>query len=239
MLQPMQQEMQQKQCLKIQQRQSLTLTVHLHAADARATLLASAGLSENGVDTSKMDADGDGMVTAIDARIILRISAQLDSVYNYMQAEKLDYFNAILNTAKPNRFSMYYNGSDYTKNVSYTDPKGVIKALDDGFKSVDSSINFAAELTSGAGEEIYDNKNTVVGSKSYANNRMMTIGSDNQSSYLTLSDIDNITYAINQSYTFTRYGTKKNAENTTIVDTSNVIYTETVHNVMTYFYFYF
>ena len=203
-------------------------TSSINAADARATLLASAGLSENGIDTSKMDADGDGMVTAIDARIILRISAQLDSVYNYMQAEKLDYFNAILNTAKPNNFEMYYNGSDYTKNVSYTDPKGVIKALDDGFKSVDSSINFAAELTGGAGEEIYDSKNTYVGSSHRANQRMMTIGSGNQSSYLTLSDIDNITYATNQSYTFTRYGTKKNAENTTIVDTSNVIYTETV-----------
>ena len=200
----------------------------INAADARATLLASAGLSEDGSNTSKMDADGDGMVTAIDARIILRISAQLDSVYNYIDAEMLDYFNAILNTAKPNKYEMYYNGSDYTKNVTYTDPKGVIKSLDDAFKSVDDTINFAAELTGGAGEEIYDNKNTVVGGKSYSNNRMMTIGTENQSSYLTLSDIDDITYATNQSYTFTRYGTTKNAEGTTIVDKNKVIYSETV-----------
>ena len=48
-----------------------------NAADARAALLASAGLVDD-VDMDAGDIDGDTVVTAIDARMLLRISAQLE-----------------------------------------------------------------------------------------------------------------------------------------------------------------
>ena len=211
-------------------------TSSINAADARATLLASAGLSENGIDTSKMDADGDGMVTAIDARIILRISAQLDSVYNYMQAEKLDYFNAILNTAKPNRYLIYYNGIDKTESITYTDPNNVMGKVDTAFKTFDKSFNFADSLVSGAGEEIYDNKNTMVGGTANAKYRMMEICNsndvnENQSSYLTVDDVSEVIFKTNQTYTFIRYGTTKNSDKKTVVDRNNTIYSETVNDL--------
>lgn len=203
------------------------------AADARNTLLTSAGLAQDNINTAKMDADGDGMVSAIDARIILRISAGLDSVQNYIKAEKLAYFNAVLNTAKPNRYSLYYNGSDYTANVTYTDPKNVVGELDKAFQSIDNTFSFAESLVGGKGDLIYDSKNTMVGNSANAKNRMMQIlnstGVDeNQSSYLTLDDVSDVVYKQNQTYTFTRYGTTKNSEGTKVVDKNNVIYTESV-----------
>lgn len=200
----------------------------IDAADARYTLRYSAGLEEQGADVSKMDADGDGMVTAIDARMILRLSAGLDDMNVYLtDTEKLQYFNAILNTAIPNNFTLYKNGIEYTKNITYTDPKGVISSLDSAFKKIDSSMSFATELVAGKGENVYY-QNTGNGSWGYAQARMMEIlnaeGSDeNQSSYLTLDDISSISYKTNQTYTFTRYGISDGQ-----IDKSNVIYSEKV-----------
>lgn len=199
----------------------------IDAADARYTLRYSAGLEEQGADVSKMDADGDGMVTAIDARMILRLSAGLDDMNVYLtDTEKLQYFNAILNTAIPNNYALYKNGIEYTKNIKYTDPKGVVSSLDGAFKKIDSSMSFATELVAGKGEKVYY-KNTGKGILGYAQARMMEIlnseGSDeNQSSYLTLDDISGISYKTNQTYTFTRYGTTDGQIN------NSVEYTETV-----------
>lgn len=198
------------------------------AADARATLLKSAGLVQDNVDTSKMDTDGDGKVTAIDARAILRLSAGLDSISGYLSdADKLDYFNAILNTAIPNRYRLYKNGIEHTANVSYTDPKGVISALDDAFSSIDDSVSFKDALISGKGEKVYS-ESTTFGNINTSNNRMMKILNsdgvyDEQSSYLTVDDITGVEYKTNQTYTFTRYGTNDDGQ-----INSNVLYSQTV-----------
>lgn len=203
------------------------------AADARATLLHSAGLSQKNINTAKMDTDIDGSVTAIDARTILRISAGLESVQDYMYSEMLTYFNAILNTAKPNNYHLYYNGVDSTEKVTYTDPKGVVSSLDDAFEDIDDTFSFKESLVGGAGEKVYDTKNTMLGSTAFAKNRMMKINNangvdENVSSYLTMDNVSKIVYEKNQTYTFTRYGTTKNAEGTKVVDENNKLYTQSM-----------
>lgn len=199
------------------------------AADARATLLRSAGLSQTDVNESKMDTDGDGKVTAIDARVILRLSAGLESIGSYLSAsEKLDYFNAILNTAIPNKYQLYKNGIEYTADVTYTDPNGVISALDNAFSSIDDSVSFKDALVGGKGEKVYSG-NTAVANYNLASNRMMVIYNadgvdEDQSSYLTVDDITGVEYKTNQTYTFTRYGTDSDGQ----IDYSNMIYTQSV-----------
>ena len=59
---------------------------NITAGEARKVLLKSAGFSEKGVDSTYFDIDNDGKITAIDARIYLRISAKLD---NYSAEELL------------------------------------------------------------------------------------------------------------------------------------------------------
>ncbi len=191
-------------------------SAQIDAEDARQTLRYSAGIAEGNLDTAKMDVDGDGMVTAIDARSILRLSAGLEKIDSYLtNAEKLEYFNAILNTAIPNSYKLYKNGIEHTRKISYTDPKGVVKSLDEAFKKVDSTMSFAEELKKDEGEEKYY-QSTVLGYQpGNAASRMMEIHNaagvdENQSSYLTLDDISSIEYLQNQTYTFTRYKTDDN-----------------------------
>ncbi len=204
------------------------------AGDARSVLLYSAGLEEEYAEAASFDVDGDGAVTAIDARCILRVAAMLDSVdLYYTTQEKLDYFNAILNAAKPNNYTLYKNGINYVSNVTVDDPNNVIGSLSDALKKVDSSSDFSSELVNSKGEKTYSG-NTYIAQTSRAKNKMMLINNpdtgenEDQSSYLTLSDVSKAEYKTNQTYTFYRYGTKKNSNNTTVLDTSNLVYSETV-----------
>lgn len=214
---------------------------HIAAADARLVLLYSAGLrTEEAKAAAAADIDGDGKVSAVDARTVLRVSSKLENATDYYtDSEKLAYFNAILNTARPNNYYLYKNGVEYTANVSYTDPNGVVKKLDDAFDRVESSVgeemNFAAELTNAKGERVYSGNTIRVSSnsKSYAANKMMIIHNENGaddkvSSYLTVDDVTKVEHKTNQTYTFVRYGTKENSNGTVVIDTSNVIYTESV-----------
>ncbi len=193
------------------------------AADARALLLYSAGSKDASVaSAASHDIDGDGRITAIDARIALRVSAKLESGSNYFSNDvMLSYFNAILNTAKPNSLNLYFNTIEYTADVSYTDKNGVVAALDSAFKGYDSSMSFAQELTSSKGEKVYGS-NTFLGNTSNAQNRMMIINNaadenENQSSYLTRDNITKIEYKTNQTYKFVRNGTTDGIINNTVL----------------------
>lgn len=209
----------------------------ISADDARLVLLYSAGLvdEEDVAKASISDIDGDGIISAIDARTVLRVAAKVeDTAGYYTTEEKLDYFNAILNSARPNNYRLYKNGIDYTANITYKDPNSVISDLNDGVKNLGEDVDFGAALTEGKGAKKYY-ANTLLGSSNYARSKMPIISNpvtdtdEYLSSYLTLDDITGVVYKTNQTYTFTRYKTSDGTTNgTPVQNTSNILYTESV-----------
>ncbi|MCD7828089.1 MAG: dockerin type I repeat-containing protein [Clostridiales bacterium] len=183
------------------------------AADARATLLYSAGLSNS----AAADVDGDGSVTAIDARMLLRYAAGLESVdYLYTAEDKLAYFNAIINSIKPNGYKYYACVSDETVDVTYDNADLVesfnsqINALMSAFGESDT-MDFGAELTSDAGSISYTYYN--VNSPKAISNSDYYIKGDELASYLTTSNITAVEYKENQSYTYEQWRTSSSLGN--------------------------
>lgn len=178
----------------------------LDAADARAILLYSAGMKPETANIGNSDADGDGRVTALDARLVLRLSAQIDSpdLY-YSTAQKLDYFNAVINSVKPNRYNYYGMNISSTDAVTYTDPNKVVKTINDrvnawsGFTG--EKMDLGAELTQT--ETTYTNFSLA---------RVHTISTANfpiyykdYASILTADNITKIEYKKNQKYNYVHY----------------------------------
>lgn len=173
------------------------------AADARNTLLVSAGLSMDNIDTSKMDTDGDGKITAIDARNILRIAAKLDSINNYLSVnDALGYFDAILDSIKVHRYSYYKWNSITTDNITYTDD-GVVSDINKQLGKYDwimgEKIDFGAELTQGKGKVEYPYNRS---SLRYVDSSYPVSGNSYESCYLTADNVKKIEYKQNQSFTY-------------------------------------
>lgn len=187
----------------------------LNAADARAALLYSAGLTDELDGTDRADIDGDGTVTAVDARAILRLSAGLDSRDSYYTtAQKLELFNSVMNTVKPNNTKYNYYNTDTTADITYDNSKTVdsfSKQVNALMSSSDDKLDLGKEITAGKGTT------TTSGSKvafTASETSDFPLSEKNYSSLLTSGDITNIVYGTNQSYTFT----SKNSSGTVVVE---------------------
>lgn len=171
-----------------------------NAADARTALLASAGLVDD-VDMDAGDIDGDTVVTAIDARMLLRISAQLESQdLLYSAKDKLDLFNAFANNIKASGQKFKYTST--LKNIDMTyDNQKVIDKFNKQMNSIpgiEEKIDLGAELVKEKGNVRY-NRNTGL---RVATNLNYPVSEKDFVSMLTLNDISAVDYKTNQSYTY-------------------------------------
>ena len=199
---------------------------------ARNVLRKSAGLTEKGVDATYFDIDADGKITAIDARIFLRIAAKLDNVNNYYNNYIFDYFLAIINSIKPGEHRFYSSTIDETKAINYKDPDKVVDQLN---KQVRNLKNVASLIPGTdvdlSGTEDFDFAKTLKeseGKKSYkydkSETKIMTkddypIAGNDLACQLKYNEIKSVKYEKNQDFTF---------EITSSISADNVIYTETV-----------
>ena len=227
----------------------------LDPADARATLRHSVGLPvEENEDNSKMDVDSDGIVTAIDARYLLRLAVGLESVLQYIPFEdQLACFNSLLNLPRANAeksasnyYRLYANTVDNIGNVTLKeDSNKVVTALDNGMNKLAETeadkVDFVKTLTSGfkANTSSYDTaKCSAVYSSAivagYSRNLLPVILNQNgvdekKASYITADDVESIEYSKNQTYKFIRYGSVYDSTNKkNVIDKTNVLYEKTV-----------
>lgn len=181
----------------------------LDAADARAILLCSAGLS-NGANLSNADTDGDGVITAIDARYVLRLSAGLESADPYYSAnEKLDYFNAIINSVKPNQYRYYKMEISSVDAATYKDPKGIIASMNKQLKRfekyMDEPIDMGAELTKTEKSYSYFN---LASTTNKISNSVYPVSGYEAASMLTADNVAKIEFKKNQTFNYVHYNTK-------------------------------
>ena len=176
----------------------------IEAADARLVLLASVGhVEESLVPASNADIDGDGKVTAIDARIFLRLAAALEPVEKYLtvsDAEKLEYFNAVMNSIKPNAYKYY--AYTVTKNPKITHNNQAL------INDINSQMNNLSSLLMGGETEDFGKELTtpvpdvVANATSYktaSRNTYPVRGSD-LASLVTLDNVKKIEYKLNDIY---------------------------------------
>ncbi|MBR3867986.1 MAG: hypothetical protein IKM66_01590 [Clostridia bacterium] len=198
---------------------------NITAGDARDVLLTSAGLASQNENSKFYDIDGDGKITAIDARIYLRIAAKLDNINNYYNDVKYDYFLAIINSVKPSGYRFYEAVAEEIEKVSYTDYNDVVGQMNrqlDLYSSYEPDMegyDFAAELKASEGDK----------STSYwmANTQIITennypVKTNELACVATLDDIEKIEYKTNQSFTFDRQRKQVGS------DSYKTIYEETV-----------
>lgn len=180
---------------------------NITAADARNVLLTSAGLKTEDVDTKLFDIDGDGKITAIDARTFLRIAAKLENINDHYTSIKYDYFLAIINSVKPSGSKFYESAIEEIEKVSYVDYNDVVGQMNkqlDMYSSYDESMkgyDFAKELKASEGDKTlsYRMANTQV-----ITNNNYPVKENELSCFASLDDIEKVEYKTNQSFTFTR-----------------------------------
>ena len=172
------------------------------ALDARSALIASVGVDED-INDAVADMDGDGVITSLDVRALLRISAKLDS-YDvfYTTEEKFNLFNAFANNIKATNLKFQYTGMDKNVDISHNN-----KALVDEFNKEmngipgmkeEDKIDLNAELTKDKGKTIHMCSTLSHASRS---DNFPVKGKDFVSA-LTIADISSITYKTDQSYTY-------------------------------------
>lgn len=185
----------------------------IDAGDARAVLLCSAGLEENGINKANADIDKDGKVTAIDARIFLRMSAKLEKpekYYNVSDAQKLSYFTSIINSIKPNSYAYYQSAVDTTEKIDYNDKNGVIADINRQFSiyaDMDESMkgfNFGDELKASVGDKYSPYLSNITTSRKIQNSNYPV--KDNDLAFLaTIDDVKKIEYKTNETCEFAIY----------------------------------
>lgn len=197
------------------------------AADARLALLISAGLVEEGANAANADIDGDGKVTSIDARTYLRIAAGLENVIDYYTDEEMyNYFLAIVNSVKPNSHRYFKSTVEITDKVDYSDPKGIVASLNRQFGYYSAiepemkGFDFAQEIKAVEGDKYYADGSTYLSSIS-ATARTYPVEDNEFACIAQLSDIKDIVYKKNQSFTYNKYSAKNQK-------TAKVIATQTV-----------
>ncbi|MBO5934794.1 MAG: hypothetical protein J6Q94_04830 [Clostridia bacterium] len=180
---------------------------NITAGDARDVLLTSAGLKTDNANNDLFDIDEDGKITAIDARIHLRIAAKLDNLNNYYNDVKYDYFCAIINSVKPSGSKFYESVAEEIEKVDYVDYNDVVGQMNkqlDLYSSYDESMkgyDFAKELRASEGDKTFSYR--------MANTQIITennypVKENELSCFATLDDIEKVEYKTNQSFTFTR-----------------------------------
>ena len=182
----------------------------IDASDARDVLLYSAGLKKDGVNENVYDADGDGMITAIDARVFLRIAAQLETSDNYFKAIKYDYFLTMINSIKPAEYKYYESVIDEIQDVTYKDNGNVVSEMNRQlglYAEYDSSMagyDFGKELTASKGDKnsTYATSRTAIKTK----DNYPVLGND-LACLAAVSDISKVEMRKNQSFTYTRKST--------------------------------
>lgn len=195
------------------------------AGDARDVLLTSAGLASENENSKYYDIDGDGKITAIDARIYLRIAAKIDNVNNYYDSVKYDYFLAIINSVKPGSYKYYKSVDEEMKKISYTDPDNLVGEMNRqmglyaDYDPEMAGFDFGAEIKSAEGDKSF--------TYSMARTQLITednypVKSNELACFAELDDIEKIELKTNQSFTFER---KRKA---VASDTYSSVYDETV-----------
>lgn len=172
------------------------------ALDARSALLASVGVDED-INDDIADMDGDGVITSLDVRALLRISAKLDS-YDvfYTTEEKFNLFNAFANNIKATNLKFQYTGMDKNVDISHNNPE-LVKEFNDEMNGIpgmkeEDKIDLNAELTKDKGKTTYK-----CSTRAYsATDLNFPVKEKDFVSKLTINDISSITYKPDQSYTF-------------------------------------
>ena len=171
------------------------------ALDARAALLASVG-EEQDIRESAADMDGDGVITTLDVRALLRISAKIDSHdLLYSAADKFNLFNAFANNLKATNQRFQYTSMLKNIDMSNNNPSLVDKfnRQMNRIPGMEEEIDLGKELEKEEGKSTYK-----CSTRAYAATDLnFPVKGKDFVSMLTLNDITSVTYVPNQSYTFT------------------------------------
>ena len=165
-----------------------------------------------------LDLDGDGIVTAIDARIILRVSAKLENIDDYKQPYLLTLFNDSINnvkvptTASGDGYSgctSYYFGEEKkTQSVNISNEA----ALNDFSRQMNSlistmgeseSIDLATQLKEDVGQTTYDANSSAL--MAYNKSTRIPVYPLYECSFLTADDIKSISFDPSATYDFVSY----------------------------------
>jgi|GEM_PF-5844031 len=175
------------------------------------------------------DADNDGKITSSDARCALRYSANLISDAEYYSKNaslqtRLDLFNSIANSIKPNSTVYQSNIKDTTDNITYTN-KSTIDSLTRQLNKMaklagqSDTIDIGKEITSAIGDTTYTNYRYGLASVQSG----FPIYPYKYSSTLDTDDITGIDYKTNQCCTFTMKAFKTTDGKTQEYDTQDPI----------------
>lgn len=185
------------------------------AGDARDVLLTSAGLASEKENSQFFDIDSDGKITAIDARIYLRIAAKLDNVKNHYNDIKYDYFLSLINSVKPSEYTFYESLEEEIQKVSYTDYDNVVGQMNkqlELYSSYDEEMvgyDFGAEIKSAEGDKSTSYSTLHAQTK---NENNYPVKGNQLACFATLDDVEKIEHKTNQSFTFERYSAVTNAK---------------------------
>lgn len=194
----------------------------IEAADARLVLLASAGLSEDALKSeANADIDGDGKVTAIDARVFLRLAAGLETPEKYVafsDAEKFDYFKAIINSIKPNKYNFYIYNLETNPSVSHNNPE-MVKDINEQMNDVaskfgmDEEMDFGKELTTPVAPV------SQTFSAKIASKTSIPVKGNDLACIATLSNVKKVEYKTGETYKI---------ETKVRQSSKNIVYTDTM-----------
>ena len=162
-----------------------------------------------------LDLDRDGIVTAIDARIILRASASLENIENYRQAYLLALFNDSINNVKvpvstasteyEGCPSYYYGEEKKTEAVNITN-EAALNSFSTQMNNLISTmgeseeIDLATQLREDVGVPTFSsNANPLI---AYKNSTHIPVYPFSECSFLTDADVKSITFNPSASYNF-------------------------------------
>lgn len=197
----------------------------IQASDARLVLLASAGLNDSALkNKTNADIDGDGKITAIDARTFLRIAASLEPIEKYLKltnAEKYNYFLAIINSIKPGTPRYYSSVTDETKKINYKDPDNVVGQINDQVRGLGEKVEQLSKIFPDLKDaDLSETKNfdfaqsikEAEGKKQYVSFKTASTQTVQKSNYpvignelaclLDIKDIKSVKYETNQVFTY-------------------------------------
>ena len=196
----------------------------LDAGDAREALLCSAGL-KNKATLENADMDKDGVVTAIDARTLLRLAAKLDDPNPYYpDSLKVDYFNAIINSVKTTRtdntkYKFYKMEKSYVDDVQY-DNQALVddmnSQLNKWTEMMGEEFNMGEEIRADVHKTTYATSTSILRDDRYrVTNTNYPIKGSAISSLLETNNIVGIDYKTNQTFTYEHYSAS--SKGTTLV----------------------